>query len=685
MNKNLYFNLAKNNIKKNKSTFLPFTLSAVVMIAMFYIIVAIEDAVKKDPVFYGARTMDMILGFGIIVCGIFGAAVIFYTNSFLMKQRGKELGLYSILGMEKRHIRKVIFWETCVIGVTSIVAGIFFGVVFSKLMFMILIKLLHLNVVIKFFISGDAIVRCVIGYAVIFGVNFLVGLLRVQLIRPIDLLKSGNKGEKEPKAKWFSALLGMICLASGYYIAITTDNPAQAIGMFFMAVVFVIGGTYLLFMSGSIVLLKLMKKNKQYYYHKTHFISVSGMMFRMKRNAVGLANICILSTAVLVVLSSTVSLYAGLNDTMNNMFPKNITTSYTLQTESVQKANQIEVKFDEKEIDTILNTVAKENGVTIEGVKKYYNAFFAVNKSEDGYKQGEIDIKHMCMMAFVDIESYNAYVDQKDQLEVLPKGEFWIADNRGEFAGKDTFCFEGRDYKIKEEKSGKLKEFMGTETKAFENSVQCIVVAMPRKDMENITDEINVQNIKENTETVDLEYTYAFDIKGTQQAKKEFTSGKIFQHLSENENMPSVSVKNVFEERSEYIAIYGSLFFIGIFVGTMFLMTTVLIIYYKQVSEGYEDRERFEILQKVGMGKKEVKHVITTQVLQVFALPILLSGVHIAFAFPLINKILSMMGFNNHALFIGCTIGTIVVFVLVYIIVYYLTAKTYYKLVYGKK
>lgn len=680
MNNQLYRRLGWQNIQKNKNIFFPFTLACVSMIAMFYMMHGIWMQ-TNERVFYGSAHMRDILKFGIIIMGIFSVFVLFYTNAFLMKQRTKEFGLYNILGMEKKHIAKVLFWEITYIGIGSILLAIFFGMLLSRLMFLVLIRMLQLKTDYNFIIYPNSIWITIITFLILFGAMIIRNTIQIYCLKPIDLMRSSQEGEREPKAKWFIAILGILFLGIGYYISLTTKNVLAALSLFFVAVLCVIAGTYLLFLSGSIVLLKLLKKNKNFYYHKTHFISVSGMMYRMKQNAVGLANICILSTGVLVVLSTVVSLYMGVNNIFDNRYPQDVLTSYTYDAkeEITQKKH-----YNFQKVKTMLEKRADSKNVKI----KNYNAYFAYDTcgmmSNNKFVQ-DMDIMGNNKMQMLKVRLLNDYNTDYGKNLTLQKGEILVNNwSKYNITEKD-FCVGNQSYKIKEEvdftetlkEKNKIKNWIQED-----NGVPVItIIVSSLQDMQNIADIINGKNAVEKT---NIYYNLCFDLEGSQNQKEEFCKG-----LRDCINKTGIAgvtiVEDIFTFHQEFLGIYGSLFFIGIFIGGMFLLTTVLIIYYKQISEGFDDRKRFQIMQKVGMSKEETKHVIRNQILIVFFLPILLAIIHIAFAFDIIKKLLFAMHYNNTSLFINCTIGTVIIFVIVYGMVYSMTSRTYYKIVEGNE
>lgn len=673
MNRGMYRKLALNNIRKNKNTFVPFSLSCIAMIAMFYMLHSIQLQ-ADDNLFFGAGTMRTILGFGTIICGVFSLFVVFYTNSFLMKRRSKEFGLYSILGMEKKHISRVVFWEIAVVGAASIIIGLLSGMLFSKLMFMVLLKIMHLQTDFAFKISVESLLLTFVLFAALFILIMLANNIRIFRLKPIDLMSGSHAGEREPKAKWAMAVMGILCLGVGYYLAVTVKNPIQAMGTFFVAVLFVIEGTYLVFVSGSIALLKLLKGNKNYYYQKNHFITVSGMMYRMKQNAVGLSNICILSTAVLVVLSSTVSLYAGFDDIMRTRYPKDVMTTYLYEEE--EDSEDEPGHYDYSVLEPVLRARAERYHVNLKGIEQYYSyssvGILEANAFWPDYESSFSDMTGFVTLEVMTVEDFNNRMGVSYPLE---PGKVLVYTSENAAISEETVKIAGQDYPV----SGRVQEV--PEVNALDADFGQLWVIVPDLNMmKEIRNGID-SAFEEGAYTV-IYYDFNFDLEGKDEDKKAFCTD-LRDEIDKTGIAHAAAITDSYTTRQEFYGIYGSLFFIGIFLGALFLITTVLIIYYKQISEGYEDRERFIIMQKVGMGEKEVKSVIRSQVLLVFFLPILLAVVHVCFAFGIIKKLLIIMEFTNVPLFILCTIATVAVFVIVYGIVYSLTAKAYYRITYS--
>lgn len=664
MNKGMYTKLAITNIKNNRQFYFPYLLTGIITVAMFYIMCALESnpGIQSMP---GAKDLGLILRLGIGVIGIFAVIFLFYTNSFIIKRRKKELGIYNILGMEKRHIAKILSKEAFFTAIIAIGGGLVTGVLFHKLACMLLYRMIGFNGGITFSFSKKGVMITAILFAIVYLLTYIYDLFQVQLANPIELLQSGNKGEREPKTKAIMAVLGVLCLGTGYFIAITTKNPIKALTLFFVAVILVIIGTYLLFTAGSIALLKILRRNKGYYYQTKHFTSVSGMIYRMKQNAVGLANICILSTMVLVAVSTTVSLYVGIEDIMKERYPNEINISAYYDTGAPA----------EDSIAPIVEKSVKESGRKIRHEEDYLELYFAAIKDQGQYSLDKEKVKTAGdrVSGFVVLTREDCKKKYNEEIPELAENE--VALITIDKTDMDTLVLENRSYHVKE-----IKQFENTED--FETIADMMdeyyyVIVNDVQDMERLW-QLQKDIYQENSSSISRQVR--LDIDGDSEQKKECFEN-IKTALGPEQAKARILIDSRQSSLDEFYQIYGGFLFLGLFLGILFLMITVLIIFYKQISEGYDDKERFSIMEKVGMSNDEVKATIRSQVRTVFFLPILMAAVHVGMAFPMIKRLLSLFGLSNTALFAGCMAGTILVFALIYLLVFLKTSKTYYKIV----
>ncbi len=641
MNNFIYEKLAVTNLKNNRKTYVPYIFTGVLTVMMFYII----DALSKGKGIT-QNTLKICLQYATGVIIVFAVIFLFYTNSFLIKRRKKEIGVYNILGMGKRHIARMMAVETILTAGISILGGLVFGIIFGKLMYLLLLKILHNSVDMQFSVNGTAIVQTVILFAGIFLLTYLYNILQIQLVNPVELLHGGNQGEKEPKSRWLLVIVGVAALGNGYWIALTTEAPLEALLKFFVAVVCVIIGTYALFIAGSIVVLKILRKNKAYYYNPKHFTSVSGMIYRMKQNGAGLANICVLSTMVLVMVSTTVSLYAGMEDILDSRFPRDVSIV----------CNEADTNKEET-LQRLIKEQCEKAGVKITDRVRYrYGSMNAVLKGNNLEKVEQYyPDNHFYYVEMITQEEYNRIEKQNVSLK---EQEILTYTTNGK-CGKKQINIAGQNYQVKKE----LSEMTSQPKSTAEMYKTLYIVFANAEQIERIES---------------FSYADKFNLKGDDGKQKE-TLEQIQNEFYEK--FPDGTMESRMLSRSSFYELYGGLFFIGIYLGSMFIMATVLIIYYKQISEGYDDRERYQIMQKVGMSKKEVKRSIRSQVLSVFFLPLVVAAIHVAVAFKVMTKILGVLNLTNVSLFAVCTIITIAVFAVFYIIVYSITAKEYYRIV----
>lgn len=661
MRKGLYIKIALQNIRKNAKVYVPYILTCLGTVAMYYMIGFLSYHEGIDQIFGGGYVRSIML-MGVWVTAIFAVLFLFYTNSFLMKRRKKEFGLYNILGMEKKHLSRVMLYETVVIAAISLVGGVLAGILLSKLMILVLMKIFNLNQPIGFMVSTRAIGSSLQLFGVIFLLLFLNSLRQIHLAKPIELLRGGEVGEKEPKTNWITAILGLLCLGSGYYISLTIESPLMTLMLFFVAVVLVITGTYLVFISGSIAILKLLRRWKRFYYKTSHFISVSGMIYRMRQNAAGLASICILSTMVLVMISSTFSLYAGIEKNVAQRYPADI--NITLHSWQEEDQSALEAHMDAVLSAQQLGEVQMEKYRHV-GFSTILDGNTVIMDEETMNSVGTLD--DLWTVDMIPLEEHNALNGVQ---EALAENEVLLCSYGREYP-YDSIVIDGKTYQVQAQLQT-TKEASGEATASAWGAI--FVIAN-----QEVIDQwiASYPLLASQTDTI---FHYNLPDASAQQltALEETMGGDAL--LNTNLNVSSY-VEFQESNRTGLREMYGGLFFLGLFLGLLFIMATILIIYYKQISEGYDDRERFEIMQKVGLSRKDIKHSIHSQVLMVFFLPLLMAGCHLAGAFPAIARILVLLQAVSDRMFFYCNLGCFAVFAVLYLLIYLITAKVYYKIV----
>ena len=670
MHKGIFSRLAKQNIRNNKSTYIPYIITCIFCIAMIYMMEFLRDCPTLDQAVRQADEVRMIVFTGEIVVEIFCIIFLIYSNSFLMKRRQKEIGLYNILGLERNHIGIVMFLETIITSIGSLAGGIAAGIIGSKLALLLLLKLLHIPSVLGFYISVKGIFTCLFMFGIIFLMILFLNLAKIHLSRPVELLRGNNTGEKEPVAKWLMALIGFICLGAGYYLAVTTESPIKAITIFLLAVILVMAGTYLLFTAGSIVILKFLRRRKSFYYRTGNFISISGMLYRMKQNAIGLASICILSTGVLLMIAMTVSIYFGMNDIMLNRYPYDVDMSVT--------------SISEEECQTAIEAFEKaiaDNKVPVE--KSVEEIYLDIVCSKNG---DQILIKPANTIRNSDSVLVLSLLDQAEYERLtgisanLNDGEIfaWYPSA----VQKDSVTVDETEFTVKKWLD---KNPLTCGEDAVSDNAVLVVTDEDFKKFDEMRTEM-YKGVSSAPAGEDLTLHLGLDITGSETDKIDFGTPvmEVVKDLKKNGGLSENSWITSGIRQQEYESYYadnGSLLFIGIFLGSLFLMGTAMIIYYKQISEGYEDQKRFEIMQKVGLSRREVRSSVRRQILMVFFLPLFMAMLHITMAFPMIRRMLLLFGMTNTKLFIGCTAGTVLIFAVVYGLIYLMTARSYYHIV----
>ncbi len=664
-----YPKLAWLGIKKNKRTYMPYVFTCIGMVMMFYIISFLEKS-KTLYQMSGGSTLQQVLGFGVYVMGFFAVIFLFYTNSFLIRQRKKEFGLYNILGMGKWNLARMLVWESLMLYAMAMAGGLLLGVLLSKLAELCVVNILNGAIVYRFYIDPASVNATLALFAFIFVLILLNTLRQIHVSKPVELLRSENVGEKPPKANWVMALAGAVVLGAAYVIAVMIRNPIEAMLGFFVAVLMVIAATYILFISGSVAFCRLLQKRKRFYYKTNHFVAVSSMSYRMKRNGSGLASICILSTMVLVMMSATSCLYFGKEEGMRLRYPQDI----ILDTYSADG------RYGEA-VRTAVQETLSEFGCRPQKEVRYRFLDIVAMRDETCFSFGDQGLRYfdignaadVCQFFIIPIEDYNAVMGVQETL--LPDEAILYMTK--ESYGRDTITLQGHEtLRVKKE----VEEFVPNGTDASQ-IIPSIFLFVP--DFDRMVELYRSGEMKEISRAIVHDY-YGVDVGCGGEEQIRMTQ-RIYEKLSSlqlaDSSFPTVSVSSIEKERAGFYEMYGSLFFLGILLGIVFIFATVLIIYYKQISEGYEDQAKFEIMQKVGMTEREIKKSVNSQVLFVFLLPLFAAGLHTAFAFPLIRKILLLFNCVNLALLIWTTVGCFLLFGFFYIIVFRLTSHAYYEIV----
>ena len=675
MKRGFYLKLALDGMKKNKRLYIPYLLTCAGMVMMFYILYGLAMSPLMQTM-RGGNTMGLVLMLGTWVILLFSLLFLLYTNSFLARRRNKEFGLYNILGMNKRNLSRILLWETLLCALFSIGAGLAGGILLSKLAELFLLHMAGEQADFALRIVPKGILAAILFYGAIFAVLMVISLARLHISRPLDLLKSEAAGEKPPKANWLFALAGVIILGVAYYLAVTIESPLTAVTLFFVAVLMVIVATYLLFIAGSVALCKLLQKKKGYYYKPNHFVSVSSMAFRMKRNGAGLAAICILATMVLVMLSSTSCLYFGGDDALRGSYPYDVMTVAGFNapadcTPEVQ--NQLEEIIqrtaDGHAQNSVLYSVLDTSGSFEDGVLDPGGFDRRVVSSSASALEA---VRSVCILPLSD---YNRLAGTN---RTLAPGEalLWSSNQKYDF---DTFAVKGcRTLQIRE-------QLDSLPIRIANSAVLATTYFVIVPDWTDYCAEVSayVTGLGSDMITADTEMFACFDLPGLSEAEQCEIQDKVSDAAQDvrDPGWRYFSTASLADNRSDFFSTYGSLFFLGIILSIVFIAAAALIIYYKQLSEGYEDQSRFGVMQKVGMTKKEIRRAVNSQVITVFFAPLALAGVHLAFAFPFVQKIVRLFGVFNTRLLILTSIICFLAFALFYVFVYRRTAKAYYSIV----
>ena len=673
MKKGFYAKLAVTGMRRNKRLYLPYLLTCVGMVMMFYI-VAYLAASPILAAMKGGDSVQSMLGMGTIVILVFSVLFLFYTNSFLMRRRKREFGLYNILGMDKRNLARILAWESFFVALISLAAGLALGIGLSKLSELLLVNLLGEKATLAFTVSGAALWQSVLFYAGVFLLIFLNALRQVCLSKPVDLMRAESAGEKPPRANWLLGLLGAALLAGAYLIAVRIDNPITALTMFFSAVLMVVAGTYLVFIAGSVVVCRILKWNRDFYYKPQHFVSVSSMAYRMKRNGAGLASICILATMVLVTISSTTCLYFGSESLLRARYPRDV--NIDLVVDALEKLSDENARAAYACMDKVIS----DAGLFPER-QLLYRAVTGYGPLEDGTvdlhapadRANSVSrLSQVYQFCFVPLDDYNRITGSA---ETLAADEVLIHPYRASFKG-DTFALlGGASYHVK----ALLNDFP-TNSAAAMNVVGTLFVVAD--DLQAMLGALTQQAAEDPSLGLNYHYLNAFDC-----AKADQIDSSELEIAILLDGVPTlgraIKVELLAQEAADYYGMYGGLLFLGVMLSLVFAAAAVLIIYYKQMSEGYEDQPRFAIMRKIGMTQRDIRRSVNAQMLMVFFLPLGFAGLHLGFAFPMLHKLLMLFCLYDLPLLLGTTAITFVVFGLLYALVYRATSNAYYRLVSG--
>ena len=648
----LIFSMATSNLKKNHSLYLPYALTTIMVTMILYITHALS-AMPELSTLRGGGAIAQTLGFGVIVVQLVALLTILYANAFVTKNRLKEYGLYSILGLDRKNIQLLSFIELLLFSVVSVGLGIVLGIVFHRFSFAVLLKLIRIPIGIEYSMQLGSVGFVLISMAFIFGVVFFLNATKMYMSRPLEMLSEKKKGETKGRFILLRALIGAGLLGGAYYMSQTIEAPVAALYSFFVAVLLVILATYILFDAGSIVLLSLLQKNKRLFYQPTNFISISNLKFRMRKNAAGLASICILSTMVLVTLATTVALQTGTADLLKKSYPTDYSaTAFVEDTSTIRQLSEQISKMKAQSKGTVTNEM------------NYLSVLRAAKSMEGG-----VDIEGVypgdspaAFITFLSADDYNRIFGKN----------FQPSDNEavlGLVKGDDKNVSAIR---VNGQLTLQVKEMFATSD--FKEK-------LPQ--LPYVTDNVYVAVVKDPTKMIDgkLGRGFYYALWNTSTDTNEKTEEfEAYANVIEASNDDSITVGSREDAAKDIYGFMGSLLFVGALLSVAFFIGAVLVIYYKQISEGYEDRDRFVILQKLGIDQKTIKKSINRQVLIVFFLPLFTAFIHTAFAFKMYRKIIELFGVNG-SVTLNATIVIGAIFVVVYLIVYQITSRSYYRII----
>ncbi|MCM3513090.1 MULTISPECIES: ABC transporter permease [Carnobacterium] len=651
MNKGFFSKLALRNIKSNKQIYLPYIFASIATVAMFYMMVALMG---NKFVQTRNASLPMLFTIGAVVIGVFSFLFILYTNSFLIKRRKKEIGLYAILGMKKKHVSRILTIESVVTSFSSILLGLIIGHLLGELAFLVLNYALKFGVKMSFPFTLNAVMITIGLFVLIFLVTLIYNITQVTFSNPIQLIKGKQTGEREPKSSITLFILSLLLIGSGYYLSVTINDPLNAMIYFLLAVLLVIAGTYFLFISGSIFILKALKKNKKLYYRPSPFISISGMLYRMKQNATGLANITILATMVIVVVSTTLAVFIGIQGTLDRLYPYENKITYFTDVNKEEELQEIQ-----KETEKL--------GLEVTGTESYSSYSLATQLEDNELIVGDKVNYSAKETFFVNILVQEDYEQMTNQSIDLDSDEMLVYNLKNS-DDLTTLLIGDTTYQIESINKSPIK--IDEEVKSPE-----FIIVQSNEVRQSIID--YEDQLSENEYPFTTEAMISWNTTGTQEQKKSYS--KKLDEILNSKDGSFYESKELFSD--ELYNMNGGFLFLGIFLGLLFVFGAALITYFKQVSEGYDDREKFQIMQKVGLDKQMIRKTTRLQIIWMFLLPLVVAVIHVAFAFPLIQKLLILFNVVNTSLVFWCFAGVIVGYSLIYGIIYQVTSKVYYSIV----
>ncbi|MCY7084875.1 ABC transporter permease [Streptococcus oralis] len=653
--------LAVSNLIKNRKLYYPFALAVLLAVTITYLFYSLTLNPNIGNI-RGGTTIQATLGFGMVIVTLASAIIVLYANSFVMKNRSKELGIYGMLGLEKRHLISMVFKELLIFGALTLTVGLGLGALFDKLIFALLLKLMKMKVELVSTFQPIVFIMVILVFGAIFLGLIFINAFRIARMNALHLSREKASGEKKGRFLGLQTILGLISLGAGYYLAVTVKNPLTALMIFFVAVLLVIFGTYLLFNAGITVFLQILKKNKRYYYQPNNMISVSNLIFRMKKNAVGLATIAILSTMVLVTMSAATSIFKGSETFKKVMNPHD----FGITGQNVEK----------EDINKLLDQYASDKGLTVTKKEVLTYSSFGVANQEGTkltiFEKGQNRVQPKTVFMVFDQKDYENMTGQKLALSGKEVGLF---TKNKELQGQKELTLNDQTYTIKEEiKKDFILEHVPNQYNILTSDYNYLVVP----DLKAFLDQHPNSSIFN-------QYYGGMNVTASEEEQLKLADdySKFLDDFNRESSKEGSFIygSNLADSSAQMSAFFGGTFFIGIFLSIIFMVGTVLVIYYKQISEGYEDRERFIILQKVGLDQKQIKQTINKQVLTVFFLPLLFAFLHLAFAYHMLSLILKVIGVLDATMMLTVTLSICAIFLVVYVLIFMITSRSYRKIV----